>query len=89
MPKLFHLHIENFRGIEKFDHTFNDGLTCIIGRGDSGKTTILDAISYVLSPLYTIPFTDSDFHDCNVESPIKIEATLTDLTDEILSLIHI
>lgn len=84
MPKLFHLHIENFRGIEKFDHTFNEGLTCIIGRGDSGKTTILDAISYVLSPLYTIPFTDSDFHDCNVESPIKIEATLTDLTDEIL-----
>lgn len=84
MPKLFHLYIENFRGIEKFDHTFNEGLTCIIGRGDSGKTTILDAISYVLSPLYTIPFTDSDFHDCNVESPIKIEATLTDLTDEIL-----
>ena len=84
MPKLFHLHIENFRGIEKFDHTFSEGLTCIIGRGDSGKTTILDAISYVLSPLYTIPFTDSDFHNCNVESPIKIEATLTDLTDEIL-----
>jgi len=84
MPKLFHLHIENFRGIEKFDHTFCDGMTCIIGRGDSGKTTILDAISYVLSPLYTIPFTDSDFHNCNVEAPIKIEATLINLTDEIL-----
>lgn len=84
MPKLFHLHIENFRGIEKFDHTFSDGMTCIIGRGDSGKTTILDAISYVLSPLYSIPFTDSDFHNCDVETPIKIEATLTGLTDEIL-----
>lgn len=84
MPKLFRLHIENFRGIEKFDHSFRDGLTCIIGRGDSGKTTILDAISYVLSPLYTIPFTDSDFHNCNVDSPIIIEATLTGLTDEIL-----
>lgn len=84
MPKLFHLHIENFRGIEKFDHTFSGGMTCIIGRGDSGKTTILDAISYVLSPLYTIPFTDSDFHNCNVDSPIIIEATLIDLTDEIL-----
>lgn len=47
MPKLFHLHIENFRGIKKFDHSFNGGMTCIIGRGDSGKTTILDAISYV------------------------------------------
>lgn len=84
MPKLFHLHIENFRGIKKFDHSFNGGMTCIIGRGDSGKTTILDAISYVLSPLYTIPFTDSDFHNCNVDSPIKIEATLTELTEEIL-----
>lgn len=84
MPKLFHLHIENFRGIKCFDHQFGEGVTCIIGRGDSGKTTILDAISYVLSPLYTISFTDSDFHNCNVESPIKIEATLTDLTEEIL-----
>ncbi len=84
MPKLFHLHIENFRGIKKFDHSFNGGMTCIIGRGDSGKTTILDAISYVLSPLYTIPITDSDFHNCNVDSPIKIEATLTELTEEIL-----
>ncbi len=43
MPKLYHLHIENFRGIKRFDHTFNDGLTCIIDCGDSGKTTILNS----------------------------------------------
>lgn len=84
MPRLFHLHIENFRGIKEFDHTFKDGLTCIIGRGDSGKTTILDAISYVLSPMHTLYFTDGDFHNCDIEHPIVIEATMTGLTEEIL-----
>lgn len=84
MPKLFHLHIENFRGIEKFDHTFKEGLTCIIGRGDSGKTTILDAISYVLTPMHTLVFYDGDFYNCDVTKPIIIEVTLKGLTDEIL-----
>ncbi len=84
MPQLYHLHIENFRGIKQFDHTFNDGLTCIIGRGDSGKTTILDAISYALTPMHTLVFHDGDFFQCNVNNPIKIEVTLIDLTDEIL-----
>lgn len=84
MPKLFHLHIENFRGIEKFDHTFNNGLTCIIGRGDSGKTTILDAISYALTPTHTLTFHDGDFFNCDVSKPIVIEVTVTGLYDDIL-----
>ncbi|MDE7420483.1 MAG: AAA family ATPase [Muribaculaceae bacterium] len=84
MPRIFHLHIENFRGIEKFDHCFNPGLTCIIGRGNSGKTTILDAISYVLTPMHTIPFHDGDFYNCNIENPIIIEVTLVGLSEEIL-----
>lgn len=84
MPKLFHLHIENFRGIEKFDHTFNGSLTCIIGRGDSGKTTILDAISYALTPMHTLTFHDGDFFNCNISRPIIIEVTLTELYDDIL-----
>lgn len=43
MPRQFHLHIENFRGIEMVDHTLNDGLTCIIGCGYTGKTTYFGA----------------------------------------------
>lgn len=84
MPKLFHLHIENFRGIERFDHTFKDGLTCIIGRGDSGKTTILEAISCLLSSSYTLQFNDSDFYNSDVSKPIVIQAILKDLNEEIL-----
>ena len=84
MPKIFHLHIENFRGIKKFDHNFNPGLTCIIGRGNNGKTTILEALSYVLTSMHTIPFHDGDFYNCNIEHPIIIEVTLVGLTEEIL-----
>lgn len=84
MPKLFHLHIENFRGIKKFDHAFSDGMTCIIGRGDSGKTTILDAISYALTPMHTLTFHDGDFLNGDVNKPIIIEVTLTGLHDDIL-----
>lgn len=84
MPKLFHLHIENFRGIQKLDHTFKEGITCIIGRGDSGKTTILDAISYALTPMHTLTFHDGDFFNCDVSNPIVIEVTAIGLYDDIL-----
>ncbi|MFT7684292.1 MAG: putative ATP-dependent endonuclease of OLD family [Moritella dasanensis] len=36
--------IRNFRGIESLNWTPHPGLNCLIGPGDSGKSTILDAI---------------------------------------------
>lgn len=39
MAKLRHLRISHFRGIESFEQSFSDGITCIIGRGDSCKST--------------------------------------------------
>ena len=47
-----------------FDQVFGAGLTCIIGRGDSGKSTILDAINYTFSSSWGIHFNDSDFYNC-------------------------
>lgn len=38
MASLYNLKINNFRGIEKLEHTFDKNLNCIIGHGDSGKT---------------------------------------------------
>lgn len=49
MARLEHVSINHFRGIEKFEQWFTNGITCIIGRGDSGKSTILDAITYLFS----------------------------------------
>jgi ABC-type branched-subunit amino acid transport system ATPase component len=85
MATLHHLIIKNFRGIQNFDQNFKKGLTCIIGRGDSGKSTILDAISFVLSSSWSLSFYDSDFYNCQTNSPIEIEATLVDVPEKLLA----
>lgn len=84
MAILHSIKISHFRGIKEFSQAFKDGLICIIGRGDSGKSTLLEAISYVLSPNWNLIFYDSDFYQCNTEIPIIIEATLTNIPNELL-----
>ena len=85
MAKIFDIKIKNFKGIIEFHHTFGKkNFICLIGRGDSGKTTILEAISLVLSPKWNIPFIDTDFHKCNIEESIEIEATLYDIPEKLL-----
>lgn len=79
MAKIHELKIENFRGISYFSTKFGKDFVCLLGRGDSGKTTILDAISYVLSPSWNLTFFDSDFYNGNINDSIVIEATLSDV----------
>jgi len=85
MATLHSIRIKNFRGIKEFEQKFKNGLICIIGRGDSGKSTVLDAIAYVLSSSWNINFYDSDFYNCQIEYPIEIEATLKNLPDTVLA----
>lgn len=85
MIKIVNLKIKNFRGIKNFEHSFNQNLICLVGRGDVGKTTILDAISYVLSSSWNISFYDTDFYNCDVENNIEIEATLIDISEELIA----
>jgi exonuclease SbcC len=42
------LFLTNFRQYEKLDITFRDGITGIVGRNGSGKTTILEAVLWCL-----------------------------------------
>lgn len=84
MARLEHLCINHFRGIERFDQRFGNGITCIIGRGDSGKSTILDAIAYLFSQSWTIRLNDSDFYNCDTSTPIIIEGTVTGVPEEML-----
>lgn len=86
MPHLHHLHIENFRGIKCFSHTFGSENYCVlIGRGDSGKSTILKAIAYLLNPSWNLNITDFDFHNMDVQNDILIEGVFTDIPDELAS----
>ncbi len=63
---IYHARIENFRGIKTSDFTLGENVNCLIGSGDSTKSTILDAIEYALCPNWFIPFDDSDFFNCDV-----------------------
>lgn len=57
---------------------------CLVGPGDSTKTTMLDAIGLVLSPRWNIPLTDADFHHCQFEEPIVLQVVIGDLPNSLL-----
>lgn len=74
--------ISNFRGIRELDWSVPDrNIVCLIGRGDSTKSTILEALRRVFYPQWNLSFDDADFHLCNPANPITIEAILGDLPD--------
>ncbi len=85
MGTILRMSIAHFRGIKRFEQTFAADFVCLIGRGDSGKSTILEAIAYVLSSTWNVSFFDNDFHGCDTEKPIEIEVTIKDLPTELLS----
>lgn len=81
--RLRHLRIENFRGIEQLDWVVPLGLVCLIGPGDSGKSTILDAIRLVFYPRHDASFSEADFHNFDISKPILIEATIDEFSEDL------
>lgn len=75
--------ITNFRGLKHFEWQPSPGINCLIGPGDSGKSSILDAIDWCLGARRNIQITDADFHLLNVDTPIVITITLGDLGDSL------
>lgn len=85
--KIRKLLVKNFRGIKELDWNIPNGsVYCFIGKGDSSKSTILDALGIAFSPHWNLTMTDADFHQCNTDEPILIEATIGELTDDFFSL---
>lgn len=85
--KIRKLVIKNFRGIKELDWDLPDkNVFCLIGKGDSSKSTILEAIRFVFYPQWNLTFSDSDFFDCNNDNPIQIEATIGDILEEFYSI---
>lgn len=86
MARIRKIEIENFRGIKTFSWRPSPGLNCLIGPGDSGKSSILDAIDFCLGARRNIQFTDADFHRLDIETPIGISVTLGELDDGLKNL---
>jgi putative ATP-dependent endonuclease of the OLD family len=79
------IEIRNFRGIKELAWTPSPKINCLIGPGDSTKTTILDAIELALTPRSYIFADDSDFYDLAVDQTIEITLTLAGLPAEFVT----
>jgi len=73
--------IKRFRGIKELTWNVNGPINCLIGPGDSTKSTVLSAIEYTLSSRWRIDINDSDFHNGNTDEPIVIVVTVGALPD--------
>lgn len=78
--------IANFRAIKSLRRLPGSGINCLIGPGDSGKPTILDAIDFCVGARRSLTFTDADFHSLDFNAPIEITCTLGSLEDPLKSL---
>ena len=76
--RIKHIEIRNFRGIKFLSWQVKGNFNCVIGSGDTCKTTILTALDYAISPRSILTFDDSDFFDQNVEQSIVIQVTLAE-----------
>lgn len=78
------LKITNFRGIVSLDWKPADSFCCLIGAGDTGKSTILDAIEAALSSRW-YSFMEPDFANCDTTGTIAIEVTVGELSKSLKS----
>lgn len=73
------LKVSNFRGISALVWKPGSPFCCLIGAGDSGKSTLLDTVEAALSSRW-FSFTEPDFLNCDTSNSIVIEATVGELS---------
>lgn len=81
MAKIRKVEVQNFRCISQLEWCPRPGINCLIGPGDSGKSSLLDAIDFCLGARRNLQFSDADFHRMDVSKPIQIDVTLGELDD--------
>lgn len=84
--RILDININHFRGIDHFYHLFSesDNVICIIGKNDSGKTSLLKAIEWLFYPSNSLSVTVSDFYKCDISKNIVLEATFTDFPEDFI-----
>lgn len=73
---ILRLSIERFRGIESLIWLPDPHVNVILGGGDTGKTTILDAIGLLLNPTNSMIVSDADYWKRDPEAEFIIEGVL-------------
>jgi putative ATP-dependent endonuclease of the OLD family len=81
MARIRAIEVCNFRSLKEFSWFPSTGINCLIGPGDSGKSTVLDAIDLCMGARRNLQISDADFHNLNSDTPIVITITIGDLDD--------
>lgn len=81
MARIRAIEVSNFRSLKEFKWFPSSGINCLIGPGDSGKSTVLDAIDLCLGARRNLQISDADFHNLDTETPITISITIGELDD--------
>jgi uncharacterized protein DUF2813 len=86
MARIRRVEIANFRGIKRLAWLPSNGINCLIGPGDSCKSTVLEAIDLCLGARRSPIFTDADFNSLDATTPIIVSLTIGELDDSVKSL---
>jgi hypothetical protein len=76
--------VQNFKGIAELGWKPGSAFCCLLGSGDVGKTTVLDAIEATLSPRW-LTFMEADFLDCDASNTMQIDVTIGELSTDLKS----
>ena len=80
--------VQNFRSLSDFTWAPNAGLNVILGAGDSGKTTLLDAIALALSAQPSQAAVETDYRNLDTDQGFSIELVLGQLSEALLALVY-
>jgi putative ATP-dependent endonuclease of the OLD family len=83
LARIRYIEIKDFRSIREFNWWPSPGINCLMGPGDIGKSSILDAIDLCLGARRNFQFTDADFYNLDVDKPVIITITLGELDDSL------
>ena len=75
-PHIKQLSIKRFRGIESLTWLPAKGVNVLLGGGDVGKTTILEAIALLLNPTNATTLSDADYWQRRHQEGFEISAVM-------------
>jgi putative ATP-dependent endonuclease of the OLD family len=77
------LTIRRFRGIESLSWRPGPGINCLVGPGDAGKTTVLEAVALLLYPRRPPLISEYHYFRRHLADGFEIETVLGGLTDAV------
>lgn len=79
------LRLKEFRSLSELVWHPSPGLNVLIGPGDAGKTTVLEAVALILSPNPSQAASELDYRNLDTGTSFTVEVVIGDLSDELLA----